>query len=171
MRFISSLIAVCSLMLAFNTVAKADDQVDNPVFKIWSNFNVGSDETLDATVSSGGFQMQFETNYTLAEKADDHVTLTVTTTMTMMGQTQTHSQSKNVPAKMSNNQVQQTGSETVQAAGKSWDCKIYTIPDISKPDTSAKAWVNDGVPGGIVKMEAAGPRGTMSFLLKSYDVK
>jgi hypothetical protein len=77
MRRIFALMAVCGTLLTFSFVAKADQpaQVDNPLFLNWSKYNVGSSETLDANINAGSMQMQFEAQYALAEKADDHVTV------------------------------------------------------------------------------------------------
>src|SRR5208283_3295158 len=75
MRYIVSLFVACGSILAFAPAARAD-QVDNPLFQIWSKFNVGSSETFTTSMASGGMQMQFEAQHVLAEKASDHVTIT-----------------------------------------------------------------------------------------------
>src|SRR5581483_10813237 len=47
--------------------ALAADQIDNPRYKVWSNFKVGSSETLTGSMDMGGMQMQNEMKETLSE--------------------------------------------------------------------------------------------------------
>ncbi len=172
MRHILSLIAVCCSILALSPVARADDQqVDNPLFQIWSKYNVGSSETFDTNINTGSMQMQFEAQHVLAEKAADHVTVTITQTMQMMGQAHTTTRSQTYQAKIDAGNAQQVGEEKVDAAGKTWDCKVWELKSVEKQGDTVKVWSNDQVPGGMIKMEATLPQGTVQSLLKSYEIK
>jgi hypothetical protein len=170
MRNTLTSLIVLSCLLAFAPSVRAD-QVDNPIYQAWAKFNIGSNETLDGTVSGQGFNMTFEYQYVLSEKADDHVTLMITTTMSVMGQQHTNSRSQTIAAKVDSIKAQQIGEDKVDAAGKTWDCKVWNIPDMANQSTTVKVWAADALPGGIVKMDATTPRGNVEFLLKSYEAK
>jgi hypothetical protein len=172
MRFSRTLLIACCGLLALSAYAKAD-QIDNPRFTAWARFGVGSSETIDATVNNGGFQMEIELQFTLADKADDHVDLNVTSSVVVMGQPHSNTHQETVPAKIDSGNVQQLPNESVDAAGKTFDCKVYQIPDMRNQQAKAKIWASEQVPGGLVKMEATGPQGnaTVTYLLKSYEAK
>ncbi|MGA3066487.1 MAG: hypothetical protein ABSF29_06525 [Tepidisphaeraceae bacterium] len=159
-------------LLSIAAYASAD-QVDNPRFAAWNKFAVGSSETLDGSVSNSGFQMDFEVQFSLADKADDHLDLNVTSTVSVMGQEHSSTHQETVAAKMDAKNVQELPDESVTAAGKTFDCKVFQVPDASNQQTTMKIWSSDQVPGGLVKMEAASPRGnaTITYLLKSYEAK
>jgi hypothetical protein len=162
-----------ALALAFSATAALADQVDNPRYDAWTKYNVGSSETLQGDVNYNGMTMTFVATYTLSEKADDHVTVDLTTSMQMFGQQHQQSQTQTIPAKTDAANVQQLPDEKVDAAGKTYDCKVYQLPDNGKQGATAKAWVNDGIPGGCVKLQAASSTGntTVTYLLQSYVIK
>jgi hypothetical protein len=157
--------------------AEGGEQMDNPAFTAWSKFAVGSSETLSAELQGPNPQapkMTMEMVRKLVEKADDHVTIEVTTTIDAAGQKkELPARNQNVPAKMEKKDVKSSGTEDVEAAGKKYTCKVYDIKGFStqNPDATVKLWVNDEIPGGLVKMEAQSPRGTMTSLLKSFETK
>jgi hypothetical protein len=157
--------------MVLNAATVWADQVDNPRFAAWTKFAVGSSETLQGNVQSGGMSMTFSVTYTLSDKADDHVTLDVSTAMQMFGQQHTTTRSETVPSTYDSKDVQVLPDEKVDAAGKTFDCKVYQIPDSSGQGATAKIWANVGIPGGLVKMDASGPRGAISYLLQSYIAK
>jgi hypothetical protein len=125
-------------------------------------------------MNNGQVKMDMEMTYKLVEKADDHVTLEISTTMTMMGQQHTApARQQVVKAKVDKMDAVEKGQEKVDAAGKTFDCKIWEIPDTNPnhPDARAKIWANEEVPGGLVKIEASSQRGTVTYLLKGFEVK
>ncbi len=169
---------VLSLLLITPPFARAEgEQMDNPAFAAWSRFNIGSSETLTAELqgpNADAPKMTMEMTRKLIEKTDDHVTIEVTTTMDIGGQKRTMPpRNQNVPAKMEKKDVKSSGSEDVEAAGKKYTCKVYDVKGFSaqNPDATVKLWVNDDIPGGLVKMEAESPRGKMTSLLKSFETK
>jgi hypothetical protein len=156
---------------------EAAEQMDNPAFAAWSKFAIGSSETLTAELQGANPQaakMTMEMVRKLVEKADDHITIEVTSTINVAGQKkEMPSRNQNVPAKMAKKDVKSSGTEEVEAAGKKYTCKVYDVKGFSaqNPDATVKLWVNDDIPGGLVKMEAQSPRGTMTSLLKSFETK
>jgi hypothetical protein len=175
MRLTLSILAACFGLMLMNSVARAD-QTDNPRYQAWIKFAKGSSETLDGSMQMGQMTMTSEMTTTLADKTDDNVTLQVDTTTTVMGQPHASSQSQVVPAKADLKNVTQGADENVDAMGKTFDCKVYTVTSDNPNAAGAtmKAWLNDGVPGGCVKMEVDSPRGNgikIDYILKSYEAK
>lgn len=168
---ISRMLALAAL--AMIGLAARAEQVDNPAFGAWTKFAVGSNATLSGSIEAGERKMQMEMTQKLAEKADDKVTIETTATMEMMGQKHaTPARKQEIKAKTEKADITEIGSEKVEAAGKTFDCKVY---EMKNPDPQsqgkAKAWISSEVPGGLVKMEANGPQGKMSYTLKSFEVK
>ena len=91
----------------------------------------------------------------------------------------TNKMKQNVNAKIDKSKLNETGEEDVEAAGKTYKCKIVEMtiarqnPNANARvnEVKAKLWVNGDVPGGIVKMETTLHSGTMTSLLKSYEIK
>lgn len=167
------MLAALALVLTAATVRA--DQVANPRFAHWTKFAIGSSETLQGDVQTGGMTMTFVATYTLTEKADDHVTLTVDVGMQMFGQPHNHTRTETVPSTYDSTNVQSLPDEKVDAAGKTFDCKVYQIPDSQKSGATAKIWAADGVPGGLIKLQATGVGGagssTITYLLQNYVAK
>ncbi|MCC7351315.1 MAG: hypothetical protein IT446_12170 [Phycisphaerales bacterium] len=178
MRISRSLwVAGLALVLGLG-IARAEDQatlMDNPLFEVWSAHNIGSSETLEGKITGpGGQQMVMESTYTLKEKTDDYVTVETSASMEMMGQKHNlPPQQKQIKAQVEKVDVVRVGSEEVSAMGQTFECDVYEIhSDNSKPtEVNAKLWANKDVPGGVVKMEANSPHGTVTLLLKNYVSK
>jgi len=149
--------------------------VDNPQYQAWANYGVGSSETLEGHIDGGnGQKMTMESTHTLKEKTGEQVTIEITVTMEMMGQKHTSPpQQQVIKAKSEKQDVDEVGKEEVSAAGKAFNCKVYEAHSLNPQagDAKARIWVSDQVPGGVVKMEASTPRGSITSLLKSFEIK
>lgn len=178
-------VAVLSAALLLVTTASVSvaAQVENPPYKAWAGFKPGSSETLGYTVESGGMKMEMESTSTLKEVTEDHVTIEVQVKMNMMGQERTTpARTQIIPAKADAKDVKELGEEKVEAAGQTFECKVFEAK-VDQPGhggqpihTEAKMWISPKVPGGVVKMEssshgAPGTNGTVTSLLKSFEVK
>jgi hypothetical protein len=156
--------------------------VDNPAYKMWMNSNVGSSVSMDMQVNAaGGPAMKMQTTRKLTEKTDDHVTLEITSTVTVMGQTHT-TPPKDFPikSKCEKQDVHQTSTEDVTAAGQTFHCTVYEVtaktagvapPPGQKPQQQnirMKIWTSPDVPGGMVKMEMPSSHGTITMILTSF---
>jgi len=162
------------LVFVAQSARAADEPVDNPRFQRWAKFNVGSSATFTGEMGQGNFKGEMESVYKLAEKADDHVVVEITTTMTMAGNKQTMPLQKvTINAKAPKADVKELGKEDVEAAGKKYPCTMYELSNFTPQMKNAKlkAWVNDDIPGGIVKMEIKGDANTITSTLKSFEVK
>jgi len=174
-------LAALGFSLAIVAVAHADDDT-NPRYTAWSKFKVGSSETLTASISTPqGMAINLEMNRTLKELTDEKVVLEVTTTTEVMGNKRpAQPRQETIMAKKTGDEAyKEVGHETVEAAGKSFDCKVIEAkqPVPSGPggkthEGKAKVWINDEIPGGLVKLEGTGMSDqTVTFLLKSYEAK
>jgi hypothetical protein len=173
----SFLVVVAAMPVFFVTAMARAEDMDNPAYAAWSKFNIGSSETLAADMQGANPQapkMTMEMVRKLVEKADDHITVEVTTTIDVAGQKkEMPPRQQKVPAKIEKKDVKSSGTEDVEAAGKKYTCKVYDMKNFSaqNPDASVKLWVNDDIPGGLVKMEAESARGKMTSVLKSFETK
>lgn len=161
-------------------VARAEEpttpvQMDNPQYQAWASYGVGSSETLEGQVDGGnGQKITMESTQALKQKSDDQVTLEITVTMEMMGQKHTMPPKEQViKAQIEKEEIEQVGEEEVAAAGKTFACKIYEGHSTNgkSSDSKVKIWFSEEVPGGIVKMEAVTPHGTITSILKSFEIK
>jgi hypothetical protein len=182
-------LAMVALWVFCASVRAQDDtakMVDNPQFHAWEKFGVDSSETMSGQIQTGQPQMPtipMEINYKLAAKAADHLTLETTSTMTVMGQSHTTpAQKTEIAPKVKDQNIQSLGSEKVEAAGRTFDCKVYEMEGKVTPTSpgpggaaqkpgKAKIWVSDEIPGGMVKMEVTSPRGNLTLTLKSFEKK
>lgn len=151
------------------------EMVDNPQYQGWKKFGEGSSATLTSTMSAGGQKIESESVRKLVSKADDSVTIEVTASVTFAGQSHsTPPHEQKIAAQIDKKDADvSTSNEKVEAAGKTFDCKVYNITQAT-PDgksVTAKVWITDEVPGGVVKMEAKTDRGDVTSILKSYEAK
>lgn len=159
-------------------LARAEEpapMVDNPQYQAWARYEVGSSETLEGNIDGGnGQKMSMLSTHTLKEKSGDQVTIEITVTMEVMGQKHSSPpQQQVIHAKSEKQDVDEVGKEEVSAAGRSFHCTVYEAhsPNPKADDAKAKIWVSDEVPGGVVKMEATTPHGSITSLLKSFEIK
>ena len=148
--------------------------VDNPQFANWNRFNVGSNSTLTTNIETGGQKIATESTNTLVEKGADKVVVEVSGTMEVAGKRNAiPAQKQTIPAKIDSQSINKVAGEKIDAAGKTFDCAVYEMvnPDPAQKDAKAKVWISDEVPGGVVKLEANMPQGSVNGSLKSFEVK
>ena len=177
--------AVCAIaLMATASVVRAADEVENPRYKVWSSFKVGSSETLEGKITMGPNEVTVTMTTTLKELVEDHATLERAVTAVVMGHDHTNPpQSETVPAKAEKREMTELPNEKIEAAGKTFDCKVIettgNVP-MGRPGAPAqtvkmKLWVSSEVPGGLVKMEMpnamAGADAKVDYTLKSFEVK
>ena len=153
--------------------APAEELVDNPQYAHWNKFNTGSASTLLTTIDMSGQKIVTETTNTLLEKNAEKVVLEVSGSMEMGGNKQIiPPQKQEIAARVEKQDIRQLAGEKMEAAGQTFDCTVYEMnsPD-PKQQGKAKAWTSDKVPGGVVKIEAKTPTGTVVSTLQSFEVK
>jgi hypothetical protein len=173
---IQRLVLVVAAMISIAGLARAEE-IANPTFENWKKFAEGSSATISTTIDANGQKMNSETTNKLASKADDAITVEVSGTMEAFGQKRPiPTQSQKVPPKVEKADAPvQVGESTekVEAAGKTFDCKVYEVTK-KMPNgqtIKAKSWVSDDVPGGVVKMEVKSDQANVTGLLKSFEKK
>lgn len=162
------------LSLSLIVSSSPADEIDNPQFNSWNKFGVGSSAVLEGKIDVGPTTMTMTTTRTLKEKADDHVVIEITAASEMMGRGRSSPPiSRTINKTTDKKDVTELGNEKVEAAGKTYDCKVYEMKGMSpqSADAKAKVWFSPDVPGGVVKMEVTSQRGNVIQVLKSVDVK
>jgi hypothetical protein len=179
--------AVFAVVVVAPGMARAEE-VDNPQYQSWAKFKPGSTRTLVGEMSAQGMPMQMEMTSTLKDVTPDEATISTRVTMHAMGEARERpAQERPVRAKMEKQDIQPVGEEAVEAAGKTYKCKIYDVQSESpmggrargqqgesatKPAISkSRIWVSPEVPGGLVKMIVPTPAGQMTVTLKSFEAK
>lgn len=164
------------------TARPASQSLENPQFQAWSRFGVGSTVTLSGTMDTGAAKVQLSLHSRLVEKGEDFVLVEVTGSTTTAGRTQTTAPQMNrITAKTT--ELYRSGEQTIDAMGRSFRCTVWEgLPGASPgaaPDTAAGntngrkglMYVSPEVPGGLVKLEATHPQGSLNLLLKSFEAK
>jgi hypothetical protein len=153
------------------------EEVANPTFENWKKFAEGSNSTLVMTIEAGGQKITSETVNKLVTKTDEAITVEVSGSMEIAGQkqampTQTQKVTPKVEKADAPTQVGES-TEKVEAAGKTFDCKVYEISKKQPNGQSVKAkiWTNEDVPGGVVKMETKSDQANVNGVLKSFEKK
>lgn len=171
----AGLALIISAGLARAEETAAPVMIDNPQYQAWASYGVGSSETLEGQMDGGnGQKIKMESTQTLTQKTDDQVKLEITVTMEMMGQKHTMPPKEQVvEARIEKQEIEQVGEEEVTAAGQTFTCKVYEGHSTNgkSADSSVKIWFSEEVPGGVVKMEAVTTHGTITSVLKSFEIK
>ena len=180
MRRISWMAAVACLFFA-SSVSLADP-VENPIYKLWSGFKVGSSRTMTGTMSMRGMSMDMELKDTLVELAADHATIESASATIMQGQRHeapAHKQTFKARDEKKE-EWREVGKEDVKAMGRTFHCRVFEgklpVPAQggapSGGDITSKSWISDEVPGGAVQMKISLPQGQeITYLLKDFQVK
>ena len=150
-----------------------EELIDNPQFDHWAKFEIGSSATLSTEILMGGQKVSTVSTNKLLEKGDEQIVVEISGTMNIAGQkNELPPQKQEIPAQIAKRSITQTATEKVDAAGKTFDCKVYEmLNDPGQPDAKAKVWLSDEVPGGVVKLQATLPNGTVTGSLTSFEVK
>jgi hypothetical protein len=185
-----ALLAVTAVAgLTWTTPGRADDApttapstmpatgmtTDDPRFGAWKKFKVGSSATIAGNITMQGVEEHVEQTQTLTDVKADSVTVEDKITMTAMGNSQAMPpQSETIKAKTDKMGLKLTGEKDVEAAGKTYKCKVYEMA--AKPDQLGGAkgtfYTNDDVPGGTVEMDITDKTGAVkTFKLTGCDVK
>lgn len=169
---------VCALAAA--TAARAE-MIDNPQFVNWSKFAVGSSATHDSTSSIGGKEVHVTSTNTLLEKSDSKVVIEIASAIDIDGKITNNKIKQNIAAKVDRDKITEEADEDVEAAGKTYKCKVIEVIAGSSPASSKatskpvevkiKFWINPEIPGGVVKMETNSRMGKRTTILKSFEVK
>lgn len=153
-----------SILLAVLVAPFSGDEIDNPEFKMWSAYGVGTAVTLKSVTDTSGQKMEMSMTTTLKSKSDKELVLETKMKMVFSGQTiDQPPTTRKVPAKVKKPKPvdtkkvkkPETGKETIEAAGQKFACTwTKTTIEAAGSKTESKVWMCDEVPGRVVKMEA-----------------
>ena len=151
--------------------------VDNPQYAAWAGRKVGTSVTLVCQGDGpAGSAARVEVTQTLKSVTADAATVVSATKLSAQGQVHAAGRPTvlTVPARVPPADMRQTGTDTVAAMGRSFACRVYQVaqPVAGGGSSKAVAYLNDAVPGGVVKLVVANPAGgLLAFVVATVDEK
>ena len=176
--FIRALALVAAGILAVHSgasTARAEQQ-DSQAYLHWAKFKPGSTATMTGEADNGGQKVKLDMTNTLVEVTKEKIVLEATSTYSFAGKEQkSPPRKRDVAAREEKkSEIKELGEEEIEAAGKKFKCKVIEGEGEGAGGAAkakAKIWISEEVPGGAVKMILTGDKGTMTFTLKSFEVK
>jgi hypothetical protein len=167
-KFVS--LAFVVFFAALASAARAD-QIDNPAYKAWSSFKVGSTAVYDQKMAMGAaMNVNTSSTSTLKTIADDAITVELSTASPAPGASPNISTQK-IPAKVDSANVKDDGTEDIKVGDKTYHCKVMEIKQsvpgrggTTASDVLVKIWSNSDIPGGVVQE-------TYSIKSGQYDIQ
>ncbi|MGA2496342.1 MAG: hypothetical protein ABSH20_01290 [Tepidisphaeraceae bacterium] len=175
-------------------VASAADQVENPAYKGWKNFKVGSWSRLQGTMQSaavppGGNQATMTMVHKLVELTAEKAVIETTVTISMAGREIARpGQRHDVPAMVDadkadfgavsdNPQMRDAktdvkkGEEEIDVLGKKIKCNWVDIT-VTKPERTinVKVWHTLDIPGGMVQSETKSAQMSNTLKLTEFEI-
>lgn len=180
--FIRSTLAGLALVSGLTMAGSVRAEMkENPEYVNWAKWKPGTTTIFTTDLDMGSVKIHVETSNKLVKvDADKIIVEQVATTTTMTGEPRSSpAKQREIPAKKEiATDPKNLGEEDVEVGGKKIHCKVYEGTQESpggpggKPaEIKAKVYVSDTVPGGMVKMIATLPKGTMTMTLKSFETK
>jgi hypothetical protein len=168
-RLLSVCVVAIALLVSTNTSRAADEMVDNPQYAGWSKFKAGTSVKYAQNTVAMGQTTNGEITMTLIAITPEKATIQTKMSMMMNGKNMDMpAQQLDIPAKVTKAEAKETGepagsanadtkqgTERIEVAGKSYDCKWTQVTsEQNNMKAVAKTWLSDEVPGKMVKMEA-----------------
>lgn len=153
------------LLLGFSHITRAAD-VDNPAYKAWAAYKVGTTFTTNAVTTAKGEKSETKQVHALLEKTADKIVVEITTTIPV-GKSTYDSKHKaehpktlkgDAPKPEDTGKQKETfvakGEETLKLAGKEYKT-TWTTTKITNPgaETVVKRWTCPDAPIELLKME------------------
>lgn len=160
------------IILLAALLCSATQEVDNPEYKHWAKFKVGSFVKMKSEIENGGNKMQLplEVTFTLVELDDQKAVIEEVTVNTMQPKDspkQEKSKKKTVKATRKGENVKE-GDEELEVGGKKLACH-WT--EISGGAGGYKVWTNPDVPGPV-KLEVGLPsKGLQRLTATAWEKK
>jgi hypothetical protein len=168
LRTIKALLATGVLVVALPLLASAgdkDEMMDNPWYAAWANHKPGATATLVEKTTYAGDKNPIPdeklVSYTLLSVSPEKVVVrAVIVERELLGTVESAPTKHTYPAKLKKSYVEavlpeldaKKGEETVKWKGKEIQCKtLYGSFKKEGETVEFKAWMNDQVPGGVVK--------------------
>lgn len=160
MNLIKSTFYVAVLSLFASSTFAGD--IDNPMYKNWSAFKVGTWVKSTSVTEASGMKTEMETTSKLVELTAAKAVVEVTMSMTMMGnKTDMPARKDEIPAKIPDATATaekkpdvKEGNEDLDVGGKKVKTKWI---ETNVSGTKSKVWTSNDVPGTLVKMDSETP--------------
>ncbi|MBN2560732.1 MAG: hypothetical protein JXQ75_07375 [Phycisphaerae bacterium] len=165
-------VALCGLVVS---AAQAEDLVDSPEYKHWSQFKPGSQSVFKTVSTMMGQKSESTMTTTLKELTAEYAIVEIEIVATIAGKNHTMpKQKRKVPAKVSKEEAKKQlepegkikeGKEDLEVAGKKIKTKwIEMVTKHGDSTMESKIWTSDEVPGQVVKTltKMKGPTTTTS---------
>lgn len=185
MSRLSTCLAVATVMLLASLPVRAAEMIDNPQYISWSKHKPGTNVKLKQEIVAGPMTMTQEVTETLVEVTPEKAVVEMAMVMDFGGQKQEHKQKRDVAAKVEKGKenlppdfsgsMKEVGSEKVEVAGKSYDCKVIEFTGEAQGNkATGKSWHSTEIPGGVAKtdMKMEGDMaGTMKRTVTAIETK
>jgi len=142
-----------------STAVAARERIENPLYKSWSRFKVGTTITRNELTEQAGKKSESTVRYKLLELTEDHMVLeSVAATVQNNGEVIEYPPEKLTNPRMiasppgrSAGPIEE-GEETVKVAGRDYKAKWRLVKGrVEGGETFTRIWISDEVPGGMVK--------------------
>ncbi|HEX4797187.1 MAG TPA: hypothetical protein VH370_25565 [Humisphaera sp.] len=162
-----------SFLAAATTTSVRAEQIDDPGYTYWAKFKPGSFSTTTTESDLGAQKMSMQMTTTLVSVTPEKVTVEVKTTTSAGGRALTPQLvKKDVSAKRPKppNSTIKESKETVDVAvgDKTYPCHLV---EETRDAMVVKVWMNEKIPGGVVKMEMNTQGMAMTTHLVEFGVK
>ncbi len=165
-------IAIAFVAFLVTAAAAQAETIDNPRYVSWAKYQPGTKITLQNDMAGTGISTSQHIEQTLAEVTPDKAVVDVVMTVDMGGQKREIKRKQDVAAKVEKGNenlppevkgsAKETGKETIEVAGKSYECTIVEIEgQTERGKVNGKVWRTPEIPGGTAKMEMAIDAGGM----------
>jgi hypothetical protein len=167
-----ALLAPASITLAAEpdagSSAAKEEMVDNPEYKTWAERKAGDSITYEMNTVAAGNTTKMTMTQKLLELTKDKAVVELSNKIEVPGAPTLPPKKHEVLAKVkkseagplgkmpagSKGEIKENGSQKVEAAGKTYECKVYEFTGEQQgAKTTGKIWRSEKVPGGMVKME------------------
>jgi len=136
--------------------------VPNPLFDAWKSFKAGSWVKLKVETIEDGEKTVSEETETLFSRTAEKIVLQRKTLSTLGGQPFTSTDQEDIPAATASIlKIEKGKDEEIEVAGKKVACRILLVTKAAKESIGEirhKLWMNDDVPGGVVRSESVAVR-------------
>lgn len=152
----SALIVACLLTTLCAAVATAQD-VPNPAYEAWSKFKPGATAKVVGSTKTMGLETVVEITTRLVEVTPQQATVEVSAVITSGGnRVEQAPERAPVAARVKQSEAPApVGEEEITVNGQKYHCRVYELKKTEDGTTlTARTWMSDQVPGGIVKVES-----------------
>jgi hypothetical protein len=165
MRVLLATSLLCVSLPLPATAGEKDEVVDNPSYAAWAGFKPGATATLTETTKYSGdtnpIPDEKVVTYTLLSVSPDKVVVrAVVVERELLGTVESAPTKHTYPAKLKKSYLAvaapdldaKKGEETIEWKGKKIKCRtLYGSYKKEGEAVEFKAWMDDGIPGGVVK--------------------